>query len=89
MTFSQKVQLIFRCFRLAGPFGLIAGVKYCLGLLAIDEIGLESSVFIVEPGSEAVPAAELPDCFRFLRPKKGRFDRRPPDGRNALGWKID
>lgn len=42
MTLIQKLRLIFRCFRLAGPFGLIAGVKYCLGQLAIDETVLES-----------------------------------------------
>lgn len=40
MTIFQKLRLIFRCFRLAGPFGLIAGVKYCMGLLAIDETTL-------------------------------------------------
>lgn len=89
MTFIQKLRLIFQCFRLAGPFGLMAGVKYCMGLLTVEETGLESSVFVEVPGSEALTAAELPDCLRFLRPKKGRFERRSPDGRNALGWKLD
>lgn len=89
MTFFQKLKLIIKCFQLAGPFGLIAGVKFCLGLLPIEETGLESSIFADFPEPEAVTAAQRPSCFQFLRPKKGRFDRRPPDGRNALGWKIE
>ena len=42
MTISQKLQLIFKCFQFAGPFGLIAGVKFCLGRLPIEETALES-----------------------------------------------
>ena len=89
MSILHKLQLIFRCFRLAGPFGLIAGVKYCMSLDGSGESGVDSSIFTENLGSEAAPAAELPECLRFLLPKKGRFDRRPPDGRNALGWKIE
>lgn len=47
MTFMQKIRLISECFRLAGGFGLIAGVKYCLGFFSLDEIDSESSVFAV------------------------------------------
>lgn len=42
MSFLQKIRLIFACFRLAGGFGLIAGVKYCLGFLSLDETAPES-----------------------------------------------
>lgn len=52
MSFLQKIRLISECFRLAGGFGLIAGVKYCLGFLSLDETVLESSVFSVG-GSDA------------------------------------
>lgn len=45
MSLSQKIRLIIECFRLAGGFGLIAGVKYCLGILHVQENDLESSVF--------------------------------------------
>ena len=45
MSFLQKIRLIFECFRLAGGFGLIAGVKNCLGILHVQENDLESSVF--------------------------------------------
>ena len=45
MSFLQKIRLISECFRLAGGFGLIAGVKYCLGILHVQENDLESSVF--------------------------------------------
>ena len=47
MSFLQKIRLIFECFRLAGGFGLIAGVKYALGLLSLEETVPESSVFAV------------------------------------------
>ena len=47
MSFLQKFRLIFECFRLAGGFGLIAGVKYALGFLSLDETAPESSVFAV------------------------------------------
>lgn len=89
MTILQKLRLIFQCFRLAGPFGLIAGVKYCFGLLSIEETGMESSIFSDFPEPEALTAAQLPSSFQSLRRKKGRFERRSPDGRNALGWKIE
>ena len=45
MSLLQKIRLIIECFRLAGGFGLIAGVKYCLGFLHVQENDLESSVF--------------------------------------------
>lgn len=89
MTIIQNLGLIFRCFRLAGPFGLIAGLKYCMGLLTAEETGMESSIFTDFPEPEAMTAAQLPSCFQRLRRKKGRFERRSPDGRNALGWKIE
>lgn len=52
MSFFQKFRMIAACFRLAGGFGLIAGVKYCLGFLSLDETVTESSVFSVG-GSDA------------------------------------
>lgn len=52
MSFLQKIRLISECFRLAGCFGLIAGVKYALGLLCLEETVPESSVFAVG-GSDA------------------------------------
>lgn len=42
MTIFQELKLIYKCFQLAGPFGLIAGVKFCLGRLPIEETALES-----------------------------------------------
>ena len=45
MSFLQKIRLISECFRLAGGFGLIAGVKYVLGILHVQDSDLESSVF--------------------------------------------
>ena len=47
MSISHKFRLIFACFRLAGGFGLIAGVKYALGFLSLDETSSESSFFAV------------------------------------------
>ena len=47
MSFFHKLRLIAECFRLAGGFGLIAGVKYCLGFLSLEESASESSVFAV------------------------------------------
>lgn len=47
MEFIRRLRLIGACFRLAGGFGLIAGVKYALGFLSLDENGPESSVFPV------------------------------------------
>ena len=47
MSFFRKLRLIGECFRLAGTFGMIAGVKYCLGFFSLDEIDSESSVFAV------------------------------------------
>ena len=45
MSFLQKIRLISECFRLAGGFGLIAGVKYALGFLSLEETVPKSSVF--------------------------------------------
>ena len=45
MSFLQKIRLISECFRLAGGFGLIAGLKYALGILHVQENDLESLVF--------------------------------------------
>ena len=45
MSFLQKFRLISECFRLAGGFGLIAGLKYALGILHVQENDLESLVF--------------------------------------------
>ena len=42
MSIMRKIRLIGACFRLAGGFGLIAGVKYALGFLTLDEIAPES-----------------------------------------------
>ena len=42
MSILRKIRLIGACFRLAGGFGLIAGVKYALGFLTLDEIAPES-----------------------------------------------
>ena len=47
MSFLCKLRLIAECFRLAGGFGLIAGVKYALGVLSLEETVPESSVFTV------------------------------------------
>ena len=42
MSIMRKIRLIGACFRLAGGFGLIAGVKYALGFLTLDETAPES-----------------------------------------------
>lgn len=88
MTILQKLRLIFRCFRFSGLFGLIAGIKYCMTLDDSGENGVDSSIFTENLESKADPAAKLPECFGYHRPKQGRFERQYPDGRDALGWKI-
>ena len=42
MSILKRIRLIGACFRLAGGFGLIAGVKYALGFLTLDETAPES-----------------------------------------------
>ena len=45
MGFTRWIRLFSACYRLAGGVGLIACLKYSLGLMQLQQIDPESSVF--------------------------------------------
>lgn len=45
MGFFRGIRLFYECFRLAGPAGLVACMRYMTGSLTLSEIDSKSSVF--------------------------------------------